>query len=196
MLTYSRTTAGDAAVIARLYKRYLNDGDNVAVWMEEGFHKPGFCGVKCLDDDELVGVMSARPGVDFTCGHHELVREIETKWKDCTIYTADVGIVLPSHRRRGIAKTLAAWLRECLIEIGCTHVVTELWMRGREDTGDEHRSQILSLFLKCWGEMYNLGKFPDFYSELGKYGMTCPYCGGEDCVCGATIGVFALRGRS
>jgi GNAT superfamily N-acetyltransferase len=196
MLIYESVTPEDARELDSLYERYLNSGDAILPWIENGVCIPGYCGVKCLDDGKIVGVMSARPGVDFTCGHYELAREIETQWQGGRLYTIDICVVISSHRKRGIAKALIKRLGEKLIETGCTHVVAELWLRGREDAGDEHRSPVLPLFQRHWGEMHRIGEFSDFYRELDKYGMTCPYCGGGECICGAIVGIFELKERS
>jgi GNAT superfamily N-acetyltransferase len=190
MLTYSKTVPGDARELARLYRLYLNGGDGIGEWMEKGLALPGFCGVKCLDDGEIVGVVTAKPGVEFTCGHHELAREIEERWRGFTLYTADMGLVTPSHRGRGIAKELMRRVRDELLLMGCTRVVAELWLRGGED------SPILHTVRECWGETRELGLYPDFYRELGKYGMTCPHCGGGECSCGALVCMVALTRES
>jgi GNAT superfamily N-acetyltransferase len=194
MFTYEETTPEDAEALSRLYGRYLNGADALEAWIRESLRSDGFCGRKCLEGKKIVGAVTAKRGVEFTCGHYELAREIEQRWSGHTLYTADMGVVLPSYRGRGIAKTLLRLVRDELLARGCMHIVTELWLRGDVDFADEHRSQILAPVCKYWGELYTIGEFPDFYHELGRYGMTCPYCGGGKCVCGALVGVVDLSG--
>ncbi|MDR1299177.1 MAG: hypothetical protein LBJ84_02860 [Oscillospiraceae bacterium] len=158
-------------------------------WLNDGLRAQGYCGMKCIEGGEIIGIVSARPGVEFTCGHQELVREIERRWKGAVLYTADMGLVLPPHRRRGIARTLLCLVRDKLISMRCSHLVTEHWLRGAQDCGVEHSPQMLPVVRECLGELHIVGEFPDFYRELGKYGMVCPYCGGSRCVCGAMVGV-------
>jgi GNAT superfamily N-acetyltransferase len=197
MHTFGRVTREDADSVSRLYEEYLNGGGDIAQWLDSGLRMPGYCGVKCVEGGQLVGIVSARPGVEFTCGHHGLVREIEARWSGHKLYTADMGLVVPSHRGRGIAKTLMGLARDALLELGCSHIVAELWLRGAPGGSREHSSPILPIVRECWGELIEVGEFPDFYRELKEYGMTCPYCGAGDCVCGAAVYVAELgRGQN
>jgi hypothetical protein len=86
-------------------------------------------------------------------------------------------------------------VRDELLRRGAAHIVAELWLRGDARQENEHHSQILAPVRKYWGEPREIGEFSDFYRDLDHYGMTCPYCGGGKCVCGALVCIIDLSRR-
>ena len=185
MLSYSEVDQRDFEQMLVLYERFLNAGASIAPYLMEGLSSPDYAGVKCEDGGRLIGVFSARSGVEFTCGHEDLVEAIRQKWSGYRLYTADMLAVLPEYRGRGIARRLAEGLRTSLKTHGCEKLVIEEWHRSIE--GDVPVSGVL----KYIGPYTTLGAYPDFYRDCAHYGVICPECG-ADCRCGALVCVLEI----
>jgi GNAT superfamily N-acetyltransferase len=192
LLIYECVTGDDCEALSELYRRYLNGGETVERWLREGLRTPGYLGVKCIEDGEIIGVVSCRPGIEFTCGHSEIAREIERKWGSGAFYTADMGVVVPHRRGMGIARRLMEMIRVRLTEAGCEYIVTELWLRSRRFGTGYEDSQIIHAVEKYWGKCICVGTYSDFYRDLSTYGMTCPHCGAGECQCSAMVCLVPL----
>ena len=185
MLIYSEVTIEDFGPMLALYERFLNAGEGTWRHLGKSMNAPGYAGVKCMDGDVMAGVISAEPGVGFTCGHEDLAAQIEERWRGKSVYTGDMLVVLPEYRGRGIARRLSEAWREMLISRGCEILVIEGWHRSREDDVP------MTGILKYIGRSITLGEYPDFYQQSERYGVLCPECGAH-CRCGATICVIEL----
>jgi len=186
MLEYSDLEQSDLDEIAGLYELYLNSGTGVKGWLKEGLSSPGYCGVKCTNGGRIVGVISARPGIDFTCRHEDIIRHISRQWSGYKLYTGDMMVVLPEYRGHGIARELTERLRKMLVGCGSQGIVVEAWRRARK------HDMPAGGILKYFGQQTIVGIFEDFYKDLGKYGMTCPDCG-SSCRCGAKVIVIEME---
>ena len=186
MLSYSGLTIDDLDGMSHLYETYLNAGAIIRGWLREGLSKPDYAGVKCTDGDMLVGVFSGRPGVEFTCGHHDIVSQIIDQWGEHTLYTTDMVIVHPDYRGQGIARELAARFSRDLAAKGCRYLIIEEWHRKIENDVP------VSGVLKYMGKYEIFGEYSDFYRELERYDMTCPECG-TTCRCGAVVCVIDVN---
>lgn len=187
MLRYSEIDASDGERMTLLYKTYLNDGETVQDWFEAGLSQGDYAGAKCMDAERAVGVFSARPGIEFTCGHEDIVRQLEETYRGEKIFTADMLAVLPEYRGHGVARQLAWGLRDSLKKHGCEKLIVEAWERSiKHDTPVGGVVKYLSPHIKVFGE------YLDFYQNLAQYSLTCPECGGSDCKCGALVLVLDI----
>ncbi len=186
MLVYSNITSDDFAPMLALYERFLNAGEGISRHLGESMNTPGYLGVKCMDSDVMAGVISAAPGIEFTCGHEDIAAQIQARWRGKSVYTGDMLAVLPEYRGRGIARKLSESWREELMRHGCEILILEGWRRTNE--GDVPMSGIL----KYLGEHTTFGEYPDFYIESERYGVVCPECG-KHCRCGARICVVEIN---
>ena len=188
MLIYAKPEAKDESEITWMYETYLNEGDSIREYVREGLQDSGFVGVKCVDSDtgKMVGILCARPGIQFTCDHPELVDIIQKRWGTKGVYTGDMLIVDPAYRGHGIAEEMAVRLKEALMEQHAVCMVMEKWLRYKE--GDVPAMNPM----KHAGEAVVITIDRHFYKDLAKYGLTCPECG-ADCKCGALISVLELH---
>lgn len=186
MLIYDKLSLDDLDNMSELYELYLNSGPSISGWLREGLTESGYVGLKCLDGERMVGVISARPGVEFTCGHEDISSLIKQRWAGYQLYTGDMMAVLPAYRNQGIARELARGFKDELIRNGCERLVLEEWHRSLTD--DIPASGVHKYF----GKYELVGKYNDFYRDIGKYGLACPECGGSSCRCGAYICVITL----
>ena len=183
MLEYLDLQSGDIDEMSELYEKYLNAGENIKAWISEGMNGPGYCGVKCVDGNKMIGVFSARPAVEFTCGHEDIVDLICERWRGLLLYTGDMLVVAPEYRRQGVARELTERLHRSLVQKGCQCFVAEEWHRFVEK--DVPADDVL----KYLGRKVIVGRYDDFYKNLGMHGLTCPECG-TSCCCGAIVSVF------
>ncbi len=186
MLLYSEVNESDFEQMLILYERFLNAGENIAPYLREGISDSSYAGVKCMDGERMIGVFSARPGVDFTCGHEDIAEKIRRRWRSYRLFTADMLAVLPEYRGLGVARRLAEGLRASLKARGCERLVIEEWRRSIE--GDVPVSGVL----KYIGPHTTLGVYPDFYRDSAEYGVTCPECG-PHCRCGALVCILEIH---
>lgn len=185
MLHYEKTTLQDLPEMADIFRKFLNDGEGVEDYLRSGMQTPGYVGVKCMDDDKLVAVLTAKPGVEFTYPKPEISEKIAQLWPDKRIYTGEMVTVLPAYRGRGIAKTMTLKWAEAMRQAGGEYLMLELWDKKN---GDEPASGML----KYIGTVESTWNFPDFYKDLHKYGMSCPDCAPGPCTCGATVVMVKL----
>lgn len=185
-LHYSDVTIADLGAVNELYQRHLNGGPQIYDWLREGLSMENYAGVKCMDGEKVVGVFSARPGIDFTCPHPEIEAKILAEYPGKNIYSGETLVVLPEYRGLGIARELALGLRERLIKLRCDIMIAEEWHRRIE------RDVPASGVLKYLSERTDLlGIYPEFYAGLEELGMTCPQCDGH-CQCGALVCAVVL----
>lgn len=185
MLRYEQTTEQDLSEMARMFRQFLNNGEGVEAYLREGLQTPGYIGVKCMDDDTMVAVLTAKPGVEFTCPKPALCERIARRWPGKKIYTGEMVTVLPAYRGRGIAKAMTLRWADAMRRLGGEYLMLELW---HKKDGDEPASGML----KYIGEVEASWSFPRFYADLGRYGMTCPDCAPGPCTCGATVVILRL----
>ena len=185
MLEYSHLELSDFENVKHLYTKYLNGGEEIEQWILDGLIDTTCSGVKCMDGDRMVGMISARRGIEFTCGHQELVDLIAERYKDYTIFTGDMLFVHPDYRGMHIAQNLASGMRRNLIAEGCERLVVEGWHRSEED--DVPVEGIRPYLCKSYDL---IGLFEDFYKDIKAHGITCPECGSEICYCGAKVMVL------
>jgi len=186
MLHYETVTIADLSDMAHIFKNFLNDGDNVTNYLRTGLEMPGYIGVKCMDDDRTVAVLTARPGIDFTYPKPELEKAIAARWAGKNIYSGEMVTVLPEYRGKGIARSMTLLWADRMREAGGDYLLLELWDKK---SGDEPASGMI----KYIGALEQEWVFTDFYKDLHLYGMSCPDCGkGNPCTCGATVAMIAL----
>lgn len=192
MLEYKKLGFSDEDIATEYYETYLNAGPSVRDYIRTGLRTEGFVGYKCVDTEtgKTIGVMSARPGIEFTCDHPELVEMVEERWGTQGVYTVDLQVVEPAYRKHGVGKQLAVLLQQGLRENHAVCMVLELWIRHWE-----HDVPALHNMQNAWGDtnIVTLTVVDDFYKNLADYGLTCPECG-TDCKCGALIAVLVLDG--
>ena len=185
MLRYESVVEGDLPQMASIFRRYLNGGEGVESYLLEGMRTPGYVGIKCTDDGRMVAVITAKPGIEFTCPKPELTERIQRRWPGKKIYTGEMVTVLPEYRGRGIAKAMTLQWADAMRQNGGEYLMLELWDKKN---GDEPASGML----KYIGEVEASWSFPHFYEDLEKYGMTCPDCAPGPCTCGATVAIVRL----
>jgi len=183
-MIYDALSIDDLDEVSGLYRRYLNGGDTVREMLRGWFEAPRFTGVKCLDGGAIVGATSAKAGVEFTCGHEDIARLVKERWAGYDIFTWDLMIVLPEFRGHRIATNLVLKLRENLKKLGCERLIAEGWVIKAQA-----RCLNFNVY-KYMGPQTDVGEYPDFYRDIGKFGMTCPVCGNAECVCGAVVSVI------
>lgn len=194
MIEYGKLELSDEDIATQFYETYLNAGPAVRDYIRTGLRTEGFVGYKCTDTEtgKVIGMMSARPGIEFTCDHPELVEMVKERWGTQGVYTVDMQIVEPEYRKHGVGRQLAVLLQQGLRKHHAKCMVLELWIRHREkDVPALHPMQ------KAWKEanIVPLTVVDDFYKNLADYGLTCPECG-SDCKCGALIAMLVLNGSS
>lgn len=191
MLVYQKLERNDETAVTEMYETYLNAGASIRGYIRDGLGAEGFVGFKCVDTDSgrLAGMISARPGVAFTCGHPELVELVRRRWGGEGLYTGDMLAVDPAYRRRGVGRELAVRLREGLLQKHAACMVMELWLRCRD--GDVPALHPLQNAWKDFN-IITLTIVRDFYKNLADYGLTCPECGAS-CKCGALIAALELH---
>lgn len=187
MLSYEKPNLSDLDAITALYCRFLNSGAAVRDYIREGLENPAFVGVKCVDTEKnlLVGIVSMRPGIEFTCGHEELVKEIRDRWGTEGVYTGDMLVVLPEYMGQGIGRKLSVLADEELKRRGVRYLVKEEWRRATEADVPAYKA------MSHFGNRVVVSDDPHFYKDLPKYGLTCPKCG-ANCTCGAIVSVVEL----
>jgi len=185
-MIYEALSINDLNEAGRLYGQYLNGGDAVCGWVRGWFESPRFTGVKCVADGAIAGIISAKAGVEFTCGHEDIVGFVKERWAGYDLFTLDMNIVLPEFRSKGVGTNLALKLRGNLRGFGCERLVVEDWIPKKQA-----RRLNLGVY-EYLGPHVDVGEYPDFYRDLGKFGMTCPECGSAGCVCGAVVSVIDI----
>lgn len=186
MFTCSMACREDLPDLIKLYRGYLNDGEAIDSYLRDGMESDGYLAVKCVCDGKTVGIISAKKGLDFTCGHEDLIERIYDKWGSDGIYCGEMLAVLPQYRKMGIAKALTQKLAEALVSAGARYLVLEEWHRSIED--DIPATGIV----KYLGNAETICTDRNFYKDIAKYGLTCPECGAE-CHCGAKIIIITLQ---
>jgi len=186
MLQYLNIEISDLPELTSIYRRYLNDGESIERQLERGMTSGGFIGVKCVADGEICGVFSAFKGIEFTCGHDELVKSLKDKYKDAVIYTTEMIVVLPNFRHQGIAHEMVKRFKEQINQTNAEYLLIELW---RKPSGRVPGRVVLNVL----GGEVEYAHYPMFYKDLSKYELTCPICG-VACICGADISMLKLTG--
>lgn len=186
MFHYKKVEALDIPDMIKLYKIYLNDGEIIDEQITKDFYTDGFIGIKCVDEhNKMIGVVSAFPGVEFTCGHEALVEEIKALYKGHCIYTTEMIVVIPEFRHLNIGEQMINHFHVALDRTKADYFITELW---KEPSGRVPGRLITNIL---GGEVKHYS-IPLFYEALASYGLTCPICG-DTCVCGAEISIIDLH---
>lgn len=188
MLIYTAPERNDEDALVEMYETYLNSGRVIRDYIREGLENKDFVGVKCVDTEtgKTVGILSARPGIQFTCPHPDLEKIIRERWGSEGAYTGDMLVVDPAYRGRGIARELAKQLRIGLLKKHASYFLQEQWLRHKDGK------------IPAKNPMMNVGEATlvtvdkNFYSNLGEVGLTCPDCG-ENCKCGAVVSVIEFH---
>jgi GNAT superfamily N-acetyltransferase len=182
MITYTFITKADADALSAFYAENLNDGPDLMAWLANALELPDYIGVKAMNGDRLVGAVTVRPGVDFTCNHQDLEEGIENMFPKGDVSTFDMWLVDPNYRGLGISRRMAKLLKARLREVGVRHILAEQWVHPGE------RGSEITPHLALIGDVHKLMTIPHFYRNLSECGMTCPICG-ENCQCGAVISI-------
>ena len=190
MLEYRKLEPDDEDVVTEYYETYLNGGPSIRDYIRRGLADEGYVGYKCVDTEtgRFVGMIAARPGIEFTCEHPELVEMVKERWGTENVYTGDMMAVDPAYRKHGVGRQLAVLLRQGLREHHAVCMVMELWLRYQE--GDVPALHPLQNAWKDFN-IITLTVVKDFYKNLADYGLTCPESGSE-CRCGALISALVL----
>lgn len=184
MLNYEKVTENDLDELIKFYRIYLNDGSNVDKYVSEGINSEHFVGYKCCSDGKMVGVLTARYGIDFTYPHKELNDDISALCKGKSIYTLDAIAVIPEYRKSGVASEITRLVMKQIKEYGGELSLMEMWI---------HPNGYIPVYkmFDVYGKYIYNKEVPLFYKDLKRYGFTCPICG-EECRCGALIRVMEL----
>ena len=185
-IQYEKITIQDLDQMAEIYTRYLNSGENIHEYVEEGMRDPGVVGYKAVDHGEVVGVLTGRSGIDFTYPHPELEQRLREQFPEEKIYTPDALVVKDEYRGHPFAFELGRRLIRDVYALGYEYLLTELWIYPNGHIPAEH-------IVKDWGPIVFQEDIAGFYSDLETYHMTCPVCG-THCTCGARILVVQTDG--
>jgi len=185
MPKYERIQEADLEAMTAIYKRYLNKGESIGSQIRQGFYESQFVGVKCIDKTGgICGIISGFKGIRFTCGHEELVNKIKKKYKDESIYTTEMLVVLPGKRHQGIGEELVRRFKKQLDQTDAKYLLSELWRKPGGKVPGKVIVEVLGNEVEHW-------YLANFYKDLAKYKLTCPICG-ENCICGADISLIKL----
>ena len=163
MLHYEKTTLQDLPEMADIFRKFLNDGEGVEDYLRSGMQTPGYVGVNCMDDDKLVAVLTAKPGVEFTYPKPEISEKIAQLWPDKRIYTGEMVTVLPAYRGRGIAKTMTLKWAEAMRQAGSANPL--MLLDEIDKVSADYRGDTASALLEVLDGEQNV-KFRDHYVEI------------------------------
>ena len=175
----------DAEEVADIYERYLNSGEAIRAHIRDNIVMKDYVGFKAVDGGKIVGIMSGRPGVDFTYPHPDLEKEIRTCFPGEEIFSSESILILPEYRNHGLAHELGRRMVQAIYEKGYRLLLAELWIYP---DGSIPAAGITD----HWGQLVYEKRKEVFYNQLEQYGMKCPICGSH-CVCGALIRLFRLK---
>ena len=173
----------DTEEVADIYEKYLNSGASIRNHIRENMRMEDYVGFKAMDGEQIVGIMSGRPGIDFTYPHPELEKEIRHRFPGERIFSNESILVLPEYRNQGIAHELGRRMVHGILHKGYTLLLAELWIYPDGSVPAAETTE-------HWGEIVFEKKQNLFYDRLEQYGMEI--CG-KHCKCGAMIRVFRLR---
>jgi hypothetical protein len=185
LITYTFVTKADADALSAFYAENLNNGPGLTAWLADALELPGYIGVKAMDGNRLVGAVSVRPGIDFTCNHPDLEEGVQSMFPKGDISTFDMWLVDSAYRHRGISRHMAEILKAKLAMADIKHILAEQWVHLGESEPE------ITPSLELVGDVKKLMTIPHFYRNLSECGMTCPICG-ENCQCGAVISIVHL----
>ncbi|MCR4590244.1 MAG: GNAT family N-acetyltransferase [Lachnospiraceae bacterium] len=177
----------DSGELIKFYREYLNDGDEPVALIRDACEKGLYFGSKAVEDGKTIGFFTFQEGISFTCPRPELYEEIRKLTGDEKTATVDTLVVLPEYRGRAITADLLENNRIHFRERGIRYVMTECWVFP------DGKSPSLKYYKKM-GKIIYEKMFPDFYSDISKYSITCPICG-KNCSCGADILLTDLSGN-
>jgi ribosomal protein S18 acetylase RimI-like enzyme len=139
-------TPADIPELMRL-KRLLAEGENslhavrasAADWLRDGFGPaPGFCA--------FVAIAAGAAAGSSLIGMAICSRRVITGWDGPVIFLQDL-FVAPAHRRRGIARALAARVAAYACELGSP--IVELTVRADNDAQVFYRNNGFALLPQC-----------------------------------------------
>ena len=178
----------DVEEIADIYETYLNSGDAIRKHIHENMNMKDYVGFKATDQGRIIGIMSGRPGIDFTYPHPELEAHIQKLFPGERIFSNESILVLPEYRNQGITHELGRRMVHEVCRKGYHLLLAELWIYPDGSVPAAETTE-------HWGEIVYEERKNRFYEKLEQYGMLCPVCG-KDCVCGALIRLFRLHGEN
>ena len=188
MIEYRPVEDADIPRIIELYAQYLNSGQYYADLIRTSWDKGSYHGYVAAEEGEIAAFLTIRPGIDFTYPHPELEAELSAFVQGKAVANCDAMLVLPEHRRKGLAHELAVRIHTLLLRLGYAYFLAENWIYP--DGIIPARSLFESLGKIVWQR-----RIDGFYRDLKKYDMSCPICG-EKCVCGALIDLMELVPRA
>ena len=177
----------DAENVADIYEKYLNSGAAIREHIRADISMKKYVGYKAVEDGKIVGIMSGRPGIDFTYPHPELEEEIKNSFPGEEIFSNESILILPEYRNHGLARELSRKMVRKIYEKGYRLLLAELWIYP---DGSVPAAEITD----HWGQLVYEKRKELFYDQLEQYGMECPLCGSH-CICGAMIRLFRLTER-
>ncbi len=179
MISFRKMLPTDYDLVLDWYQRYLNSGEYIVKTLSQDMVNPEYIGFIMEDDNECIGIVSAKPNISFTYPKKDLENEIMSYVGDRPIFTLDTIAIDERYRGRQLSYTLGKLLIDSLKDKGIELLLTEYWMIP---DGDIPANRFLQKLTK---QIYSK-KIPMFYTELSNYNMLCPVCGNE-CVCGAEV---------
>jgi ribosomal protein S18 acetylase RimI-like enzyme len=184
-ITYSELEEKDFPEFLRLYEEYLNSGEYIRKTLEESLLKPGYVGIKAEAGGEIIGLFTGKQGLDFTCPHPELEKELEPYMRGHKYFSVDAQLVKPEYRHHHVAAKMVDRVREEILKQGCEYYIAEMWVYPDGSIPAEESMERM-------GRVVYRKLVPDFYKDLYKYGIGCPVCG-KYCKCGALIEVMDIH---
>ncbi len=185
-MEYSNITSDDIPQIIECTQKYLTDGEEIKEEIELSAEEENYFGVKATEGGELIGFLTIKKGIQFTCPHPYLEREIRKAANRKTVSFVDGIWVCKNHRGKGVSGELARRTKKLLKDIGAEYIFIEEWIYPDGHIPAER-------LLSSYGEPVYEKEIPMFYRDMAKYGMKCPICG-ENCKCGAKIKMYNAEG--
>ena len=166
---------------------HMTGGDLIAEGVRKSYAEGNLYAYKVIEDNETIGFISFKEGIEFTVPHPEITEEIEKLYGHKRVFYGDAVWVSPKARNKGIGTKLLHIMFDGLVEAGADYLMDEYWIYPGG------KSKILPLS-NVFGEPLYRKLVPGFYSELDKYGMSCPICG-KKCKCSAEIIMYEMKGE-
>ena len=189
-MQYEVITPEDIDEIIRVQETYLTKGKQIGDEIRKACEDRIFYGLKLVDEEscEMLGFVSFTEGPSFTLPKPELEDHIREIAKDGRFFTGDCIYLSADLRGGGLGSELMAKGIEYIRSIGGRYCLGELWIYPDGITPAGHPLENTG-YKEIFRKVYE-----NFYTDLPKYGMSCPICG-ERCVCGADVRLIDLKTR-
>lgn len=185
MISFRKILPTDYNLVLQWYQRYLNSGEYIAETLYKDMTNEEYVGFVMEDDENCVGIISAKPNICFTYPKRELEEEIKNHIGNRRIFTLDSIVIDEKFRGRHLSCTLGKLLIDALKDIGVELLLVEYWIMTNGDIPADR-------FLKKFTKQIYSKKIPMFYDHLNDYNIECPICG-KQCVCGAEVLVLEFH---